>query len=61
MKIFIKNFIIYEFLILQLLVIVGWGLFYIVNYVPNSEVNNYINSKIHHSSINKQKKLTNKF
>jgi len=52
-----KNFIIYEFLILQLLVIVGWGLFYIVNYVPNSEVNNYINSKIHHSSINKQKKI----
>lgn len=53
----IKDFIIYEFLILQLLVIIGWGLFYVVNYVPNSQVNNYINSKKHNSSIYKQKKI----
>lgn len=52
-----KDFIIYEFLILQLLVILGWGLFYIVNYVPNSKINNYIDSKIHHNNISKQDKI----
>ena len=55
-----KNLIIYELIILQLLVIIGWVLFYIVNYVPNSKINNYINSKIQYNNINSQNKINEK-
>ena len=58
MNIFKKNkdFLIYQFLVLQALVIIGWGMFYIVNYVPNSTLNQYLKEKQYEREISEQKK-----
>ena len=55
-----KSFSIYIFLILQSLVILGWILFYVICYVPNSKINKYYESKVHHNKINKQNAINQK-
>lgn len=54
-----KEFLIYQFLVLQALVIVGWGMFYIVNYVPNSILNLYLEEKQYDREISKQERINN--
>lgn len=52
-----KYFIIYQFLILQLLVVLGWSLALIKNYVPNSTIYKYIAFEEYQNNINEQKKI----
>ena len=49
-----KDFLIYQFLILQVIVIIGWGMFYIINYVPNSAINKYMQTIENEKIINSQ-------
>ena len=62
MNIFKKNkyFLVYQFLVLQVLVIIGWGMFYIVNYVPNSTLNQYLQQQQYDRGISKQEKINKK-
>lgn len=51
-----KDFLLYQFLILQILVIVSWGMYYIVNYVSNYAINKYIQSIENEKIIDSQNK-----
>ncbi len=52
-----KDFNVYFCIISQLIIIIGWVLFYIVNYVPNSSVNLYFKQKQHNRSVSYQNKI----
>ena len=49
-----KDFLIYQFLILQIPIIICWGIFYIINYVPNSAINRYIQTQKYERIMNSQ-------
>ena len=50
-----KDFSIYHFLFLQTIIILGWIIFYIINYVPSPKINNP--SIAQSNSIRKQNKI----
>ena len=55
-----KDFLIYQFLILQVIIIISWGMFYIVNYVPNSTLNQFMQEELYNRGTSKQENINKK-